>query len=1060
MANTSTPKLKVYRLNEGYSQTGDNDVQSMTNDEMLPIVKKNLNPLEAEPMVGVRARRDGRIVVGSSDWSTMAIDVVVSGGYVQTKYPVCCEGWLLGKGNLEVCVFRGKKNATGDTVNDRIDDDLTDFATYDDTGNGSAPQWMPIDRRFWDYDIESRKTYLCDTPPEVNAHPCQNVTTLPANTQLNNYDFANIGVEDGWQARLSFSVPSNGVSYEIHEMDWITFRIGKMLTSSTRFFKAGYTDYLQIATTDGNTDTSNVVGKILVRYKKYCEMGQNISSIADASSYSSALSSSYRVPFGDIYNGNVNGRCLNVIKGDNTQDKVNLVEDVGSRLDNSKQHFYEGNYLFRKRIYPLRTIVIGNDDDASSSGDFVFDHRMSNMKVSIPCESSWFMDDVMKPVVFERILIDQGTSDERKIYKQLTKRQVNVVYQKYQGNDLFVVALNSSYYSTGAGVPKELFFVYNYVDDSLGNLFDFDYDYVKDTTHNVDSYVKRSASVGYGYANDGRLATDNYDTDTTLTIAGIDGYIYLKRTMIATDSGNGGYDASRDIVLEHDTVHHTVSFTIPNDGSDFEGHDDTEITSEQREKNRINDGLQFLHIDASHPLSIYADGVKLCSFDGTITSCNNITIGERTGFIISLSDRTVSVSNSNHPEYLDDVTELMFSYYEKHEIAFSKSGVEGNEKNPYCLGYRVVCHEKTPSATLFVSSFPNWVKGHVNNDLDVFVGNKLYSGTEVQGGNLSEYHNIYPQYVKDGWYAMYQDGAIEFNDEQKETSYFDILNYSGESAGAITPEMFNTLAKEDFVNPYYWSNAQKLALALTRVKYNVAHYDGIYSVIRGVLSNYSNKGETYRYALLEDDDNIAFSNRRWVGKEGSGIRRMFEDGRDEIPKLVHGVSTNDFPLSEVQDIKISNGEVATVNTKNDRISVFFLQRDESSEGDTDAVLCFGNVPTNAELIDSNDIPEGYVKIRVKIPGINVASIQFRKEENGESSDWTIIEDNDDVVRGELNSDEDEYVGHDISEVQNGAMFYRYHNASASWAYDVYFEVLSFRGSAGVELIAYRVMKES
>jgi hypothetical protein len=60
---------------------------------------------------------------------------------------------------------------------------------------------------------------------------------------------------------------------------------------------------------------------------------------------------------------------------------------------------------------------------------------------------------------------------------------------------------------------------------------------------------------------------------------------------------------------------------------------------------------------------------------------------------------------------------------------------------------------------LFVSSFPNWVKGHLNNDLDVFVGNHQYSGTTLDTTNVDA---IYPRYFEDGWYAFYSEGAIQF----------------------------------------------------------------------------------------------------------------------------------------------------------------------------------------------------------------------------------------------------------------------------------------------------------
>jgi hypothetical protein len=94
----------------------------------------------------------------------------------------------------------------------------------------------------------------------------------------------------------------------------------------------------------------------------------------------------------------------------------------------------------------------------------------------------------------------------------------------------------------------------------------------------------------------------------------------------------------------------------------------------------------------------------------------------------------------------------MLVFYEKYPIF-------NGENNSKFLGYRIPCYEKVKKSNLFVSSFPNWVKGHLNNDLDVFVGNQVYSGTTVDQNNIEA---IYPSYKEDGWYAMYPEGSIQF----------------------------------------------------------------------------------------------------------------------------------------------------------------------------------------------------------------------------------------------------------------------------------------------------------
>ena len=48
-----TPKIKLYRLPLGYSSVNDNDIQSATNDQLLPVKLKNIMPSQAYTLVGV-----------------------------------------------------------------------------------------------------------------------------------------------------------------------------------------------------------------------------------------------------------------------------------------------------------------------------------------------------------------------------------------------------------------------------------------------------------------------------------------------------------------------------------------------------------------------------------------------------------------------------------------------------------------------------------------------------------------------------------------------------------------------------------------------------------------------------------------------------------------------------------------------------------------------------------------------------------------------------------------------------------------------------------------------
>ena len=49
----ATPKIKLYRLFPGYASQNDNDIQSATNDQLLPVTLKNIMPTNAYTLIGV-----------------------------------------------------------------------------------------------------------------------------------------------------------------------------------------------------------------------------------------------------------------------------------------------------------------------------------------------------------------------------------------------------------------------------------------------------------------------------------------------------------------------------------------------------------------------------------------------------------------------------------------------------------------------------------------------------------------------------------------------------------------------------------------------------------------------------------------------------------------------------------------------------------------------------------------------------------------------------------------------------------------------------------------------
>lgn len=1049
MANNSTPRLKVYRLENTYTQEGDNDIQQLSNDELLPVVVKNINPFDSEEMVGVRARQDARLVVVDSTWSSCSLAVGIAGNHIETTDPVCCEGWVLGKGNIEVFAWRG-----GSPVG-TFDATVASIADNVDYSELPTNQWTQLDRRFWDIDVETKKTYVIDG-------------------------------EGSFSERLSLQKPSSG-SYEIHDLDWITFRLGNMLVESDRFFTSS-NSMLPIATS-GDGECS---GAIAVRYRKYHELSSGDSSLS---------ASTAGVPFGDVYNGNKNGRCIwRVVKPENPKtEKANTLE-TDDEIDNTKMNFYEGNYLFRRRLYPLRAKVIheGVYDDSvlventGISSEFAYDALMYNGRAVVHSELSWFMDDIMKPVVFERISVDG-----RKVFRQLSKKQVTVQYQNTVAEgDHYIVTLNPSYYSTGVGnehvYPKELFLVYNYVDDSLGNAFDFDYDYMQ-----WDGNYPNPSKIGYGYANTGRLSSVPSSPFT----------VSLRREKIAMLEA-AGRDPSTDLLLVNDG--NSVSFVIPYDSTTLAGAFSYGSDAvENMEKQRINNGI--VNLDIGKGIRIYVDGKVICTLGESENAVSDVSINGVNGYGVSYSSQSHSVAISHSDESaIAEITEVMMSYYETHPISFA----EDNGVNPYCIGYRMPCYEKVKSSTLFVSSFPNWLRGHVNNDLDVFYGNKLYSGTEVKNSVERDYHDIYPEYMKDGWYAMYSEGAVEFSEARTEQNYFDVMNYAEFDTNS-KPEQsdWDYVAGSEFL-PNYWAAAKKLTLQYRKVRYSVAHLDGIYSVMRGRMTNYSNKNGLSRYALLEDDNFSDSVGRRWVKREDSTVRRMFEDGRDELPKVVRGSGA--VATSLLTSIPLSTGQYGVVGTRSDRITTFAIN------GDSEVGLCFDSAPTDAEAVASP--PSGHVVVRAKV---YEKSLALGLETAPNVVDWVLLPDLDDAYIGNMLADGETYEGvgiesvqsnlvtidantktywngdempsdqskvHDLVQVasdeidsvtnnyhtapftngtENMLRRYRYHDDGATWGYDVFFEVLSYRyndvrpddeyngpGTSTlkyVEVIAYRVL---
>lgn len=1142
MANNSTPKLKAYRLNNSnYDEARDSDIQSMTDDEMIPIVSKDLNPFNTEEMVGVVARQDARLVRESKDSYARMVPVEMSAnGYIETTERLMCDGWVLGKGNFHVYVHRLATGGTDTlTTSGSATHPETSFAYDGINGNevdiynpvsesgetvtlknlkdSESPsinstddgKWIELDRRFWDYTVTTEKAYF-----------------------------------DGDNHEYVFSNPT--INHKTHDVELISFRIGNILLNGNRFFAmGGYENYIPIV----STENENSKNAIIVVYKKYCELGgyfthdSNSSSSSSSSSsfsitkfenYQSVVnagagsivgdSSAYRVPFGNIYNGNKNGRAINV--GTGASPSIVNLRDGNENTNKNEMNYYEGNYHYRKKVYPFRVKVL---QQAGVTSGFVCDEttvgvcNIVNGRSFVPCELSWFLDDIMKPVVFERMPVDVGTDDERLIFKKLTKNQVTIQYQSTGGNH-YVVTLSSKYYLIGAShsYPEELFLAYNYVDDSLGNPFDFNYEYTGN------DFTTRSLSVGYGYANNGIVSSSIYNGSTGTEI-------YLKREILVSTVDCPMHDTARDLVMTNDTTE--ISFIIPSDASVFTANEgDTE--AEANEKIRISRGI--VNIDPSVGMKLYYKGTKIWDSSESSSSSSagltaTIDIGGNACSLVFDTNSFTITKTSSAPDAIDFglIVELMLIYYEKHDMGFAAN--EG--VNPYCIGIRIPCYEKAKTSKMFVSSFPNWVKGHVNNDLDVFYGNRLYSGTEIANGGLEDYHDIYPEYVKDGWYAMYAEGSVEFNEEKTEWNYFDVLNYGSLGSNDVTSAEWNFASKWNAYTsnaytglmPNYWAEANKRALLYKKVRYNVAHHDGIYSVIRGRMSNISNATGESVYALVEDEDFSNYGDKRWLVRNDDNLRRVFESGHEELPIItnINGIETPGV----LGDTSMRNEDIAVLGTDSDRISVLSIPGGshvillvDSHQNQFQNGIIAANVDTDMERIHikvtgNSDTPKNCLAIGLETATtFNGSDSSVLFDETNTPVAWTYFPDNEDAFIGEINEYGDSYNGVGIESVQtkeitidaedgtywyadeteddgeelppdgiaplknNGGTIdyskgtvrkyrYRKHN-DTNWGYDIFFEVFSYRYLSSlpyngimntplsfVEIVAYRKIAE-
>ena len=1055
------PKLKVYRLSQNFDTSNDNDIQYKSHDELMPIVKKNISLRNdvIEELVGVKPRGDARLVVESNGWNEKTLWIDKSKQSLMETLPFPCDGWVLGKGNFEVLVMWAPTAP----------------------GVGDSVGWKVVDRMLWDYSVSDVKMY-------------RRQFTITGSTTFKDVWFEGIhyeGDEDtvtispgsGEESRTFYLDSDSPIFYycqgsqfvddeklsaypqETHQLSFITFRLGDMLTGSTEFFNKqnGYSDFSQIidfnatAAQEGN---SSFLNRIKIHYKKYAEYGEdpsvqiNDAGNGDDDSYmfgsslagldiTDSATSRFRVPFGNIYNGNKSGRH---------------VVPVSSGMS-----FYEGNYTYRKRIFPLRSKIADVSDDYDAQID-------ENWSCEFVASENWYADGLMKPVIMERLLVDAGQRGERYIFKPLIEgTQVTKVYKQNSRGDgtyypSYKITFSSNYYRLSNGLatyPSRIYLFYNETEDSLGDIFDFNYDYSDTTKFSIN---------GYGYENNGvvfvgddskayenasvlfDVQSTSGDTDPSLPSSPYRSGAFKKLEFLAVADGYG-YESSRgDILL---TISGTdLSFQLPSGAYEGLG------------------------------VSVYADGEKIAweNADGTFDASDEMYSLSKSGSVF-----TLSIDTEN-----DIPKDLMISCYEKlYVYPYPNEAVRSRN----VIGYRVPCYEKSKKANLFVSSFPNWLKGHLNNDLDVFYGYKLYSGMESQGSTTV--NSLLPNYLRvGGWHALYPEGAVQFTDEMEEYDFFDVFNF-GTQTGAVsvdyssffingvTPSGQQSSDKKTLY-PNYQDIDSNLKLYYNKVMYNVAHYDAIYSVARGRMSNISVQGNKSTYALLDDEGFEESYGKRWATRTDNSLRRMFSAGQTELPEIL---SVGMDEKEEVQNVSISADEdtlmyghdknILRINTSDNRVTM--LSYVSGGDPDHRLVLCLNKDKSEHKVIANPENGDIRIHVKVDMDEYGEYVLMVGPDSGNTVTQITLFDESVNPVEWHsLYGMKDRYAdGTSMSDVQTSSsdggeiIQYKY-ETPVNWLYDVYFEAFSYRytvvvgshykGShkqpvSSVEFLVYRKMKE-
>lgn len=1059
----SIPKLKVYRLDQSYTTSTDDDIQSIENDELLPVVPKDLNVFNAEELVGVTGHREARLVYRPGTEYFQYLPMYTEADKSKSNYKTesfKCNRMVTGQSNYNMYI-RSVLKIPDTNLESLTSDKFIGYAFPDDYSQVKI-NLSNLSSTFAIYKCDSKsdtswtgKKLVATAADNSVSYGWEDTSTAYENIIPSGYSISEDVTSDTVELNKYYLVvlDSTKTVYYIKEVDFwkkapqTTFRvisttskngytdtgdIADMPINATSFHQDDYyyveigdTIYKQTSLwgdgTSGYDETSfyafgtEYVGGIVFCYQKYNELSSAHSSSDVSIEPERASALTYGVSFGNVYNGNKSGR---------------FIKASGSSA--SSNSMYEGNYSYKRAILPLRFLV-GKSSDSSDT-TYAADAEIITTTDSSYCEftahRNWYIDGDFKPIVME---LRTDTDGSKYFVPMVEETQINTISPSFEDDGTgkknivkYKVTFMADYYrkgvATGYAFPKEVFLFYNEVDDRLANLFDFDYEYGVATSSN---------GLAFKESNKGLVYRSN-DNDLTK--------IYKKREILAVDE-NYGYDSTRDLLLVIDNVG-VGSVTIPKNLVQY--FDRTKEGTADFTKNNPK---------------IYFNGVKV--YDGADLTDSGYT----TTFTAPTAENngSITIVPSEGHEVPKD---LMIVYYEEHDVGFSQT----DNQNPWCYGYRVVCYEKTKIADLFVSSHPNWVNGHLNNNVDVFIGNTKYSGTDTSTYTTD---GIYPCYQEDGYNIYYTEGAVKLTEAVEQLDYTDIRNF----AGQISSKIAITNATTDADLKIYYN----------KVIANYAYYDGLFNVLRGRLSCYSVQNGGVWYAMLEDDFYEDSQGKRIVIHTDDYIRMLFECGTVELPEILNSDRNKREVCTPLTEFDADAKSYEKINTQSDRMTIINFTPSENSDSDLILLLNrnYSGVTATVAKSEFNDTDwvrihinwQAKVKYALKTGKVNEYEIVdddkteakpcmvIGMEKSGETDDdyfkrkvdWTPMPEQANIFADVT----------DISEVQAAAPIYKYENDT--WAYDVYFELFSVRkvinsdtkseSVTSVEFAVYRVDKE-